>query len=103
MAAIRTEHAAADLHEDALEQLFHSQGMEPRWWSNAPGERYASHSHPYHKVLFCSKGSIVFHTQDGDIELRPGDRLDVDVATEHSATVGPDGATCVEAPLPPSP
>ena len=42
-------------------------------------------------------GSIVFHTHDGDFELEPGDRLEVDPGTEHAATVGPDGVRCMEA------
>lgn len=87
-------------HED-LDQLFHAQGLAPRWWSNAPGDRYDWHEHPYHKVLFCSKGTIVFHLRDGDVELRPGDRLDIEPGTEHAATVGTEGVTCVEAPRQP--
>ncbi len=103
MAARRTSRATSDPRVDALNQAFHLGGMEPRWWNNGPGERYGRHSHPYHKVLYCSRGSIVFHTDDGDLELKPGDRLDIDAATEHAATVGPEGVTCVEAPLPPTP
>jgi hypothetical protein len=48
-------------------------------------------------VLFCLRGSIVFHTREGDVPLTGGDRLDVEPATEHAATVGPDGCECVEA------
>jgi quercetin dioxygenase-like cupin family protein len=51
-------------------------------------------------VLFCQEGGIVFHTSDGDLELRPGDRLDIEPGTPHAATVGADGVTCVEAALP---
>ena len=29
-------------------------------WSNGPGDRYAPHSHPYEKVLYCVDGSITF-------------------------------------------
>jgi hypothetical protein len=32
-------------------------------------------------VLFCLAGSIVFHTDDGDIELTAGDRLDLEPGT----------------------
>jgi len=39
----------------------------------------------------------VFHTDEGDLELRPGDRLDLEPGTRHAATVGPDGVECVEA------
>ena len=44
-----------------------------------------------------SAGSIVFHIDDDDVELRVGDRLDLEPGTEHAATVGPDGVECVEA------
>ena len=84
---------------DELERRFRDEGLSGvRWWSNGPGDTYGWHDHPYHKVLFCSEGSIVFHTGDGDVELRPGDRLDVEPGTEHAATVGPEGVSCVEAP-----
>ncbi len=69
----------------------------PRFWVNGPGDRYGMHDHPFHKVLFCLAGSIVFHTDDGDIELTAGDRLDLEPGTTHAATVGPDGCECVEA------
>ena len=87
--------------EDELKQWFAGEGLSPNTWGNAPGDRYASHSHGYHKILFCLSGSIVFHTADGDVELGPGDRLDVDPGTEHSATVGPEGVRCIEAPRAP--
>jgi quercetin dioxygenase-like cupin family protein len=51
-------------------------------------------------VLYCSEGSIVFHLPGGEVELGPGDRLDVPPGTVHAATVGPDGVTCVEASRP---
>jgi hypothetical protein len=69
----------------------------PRFWGNGPGDRYGRHDHSFHKVLFCLAGSIVFHTDEGDIELTAGDRLDLEAGTSHSATVGPDGCECVEA------
>jgi quercetin dioxygenase-like cupin family protein len=84
---------------EQLERRFRDEGLsEVRWWSNGPGDTYGWHDHPYHKVLFCAEGSIVFHTRDGDVELRPGDRLDIEPGTEHAATVGADGVSCVEAP-----
>ncbi|HET9724060.1 MAG TPA: cupin domain-containing protein [Actinomycetota bacterium] len=69
----------------------------PRRWGNGPGDTYGRHAHGYHKVLFCLSGSISFHTDDGDVELRPGDRLDLEPGTQHAATVGPRGVGCVEA------
>ncbi len=86
--------------EDELTARFDDEGLSPTRWGNGPGDRYGRHQHGYHKVLYCLSGSIVFHTDDGDHELRPGDRLDVEPATDHAATVGPDGVECMEATRP---
>ena len=98
MAATRTPNQGERPSRDELERRLREETDEaPRWWSNGPGDRYGWHDHPYHKVLFCSEGSIAFHLREGDVELTPGDRLDVEPGTEHAATVGPKGVTCVEA------
>lgn len=73
--------------------------MSPTAWGNAPGDRYGRHRHEYHKVLYCVSGSIVFHIDDEDIQLRPGDRLEVEAGTDHSASVGSEGVRCVEGAL----
>ena len=83
--------------EDATATFVAEGCSSPTTWGNGPGDTYARHEHDYHKVLFCLSGSIVFHTDDGDIELRAGDRLDLEPGTTHAATVGPGGCRCVEA------
>ena len=80
-----------------IEARYAADGLRPYSWGNAPHERYDWHSHDYTKVLYCVTGSIVFHTDDGDFSLEPGDRLEVDPGTEHAATVGDDGVLCLEA------
>lgn len=82
---------------DTALAAFAAEGLDPETWSNQPDYVYGEHEHPYHKVLFCTDGSITFHTPQGDQVLHPGDRLDLPPATPHSATVGPDGVTCMEA------
>jgi len=80
-----------------------AEGLAARWWSNAPGDRYSEHSHPYHKVLFCAAGSIRFICGGEAIDLEAGDRLDIPPGVSHSAVVGPapcplrGGVRCVEA------
>ena len=81
-----------------IEARFSAEGLSPHAWGNPPGDRYGRHSHGYHKVLYCVSGGIVFHTDDGDVALGPGDRLDLGPGTEHAATVGPAGVECLEAP-----
>ena len=96
MTATKTAYAV-DGRRSALE-AFRAEGCSaPRAWSNGPGDAYGRHSHGHHKVLFCLDGSVTFHLDEVDIELGPGDRLDIGPGTEHGATVGPNGCSCVEA------
>ena len=80
-----------------VENNFRAEGLTPTAWSNGPGCRYAAHEHAHHKVLYCVDGSITFTTAAGDTAMGPGDRLDLPAGTRHSAVVGPDGVTCMEA------
>jgi mannose-6-phosphate isomerase-like protein (cupin superfamily) len=95
VAATRTPRAAAD-RDEALAALAAEDCSHPRSWSNGAGDAYGRHAHDAHKVLFCLQGSIVFHTPGGDVELSEGDRLDLDPGTEHAATVGTAGCSCLE-------
>lgn len=82
---------------DLMERL-RSEASDCYSWSNAPGDRYAAHSHTYEKVLYCVGGSITFVLEAAGkrLELHPGDRLVLAPGTVHSALVGPQGVTCVE-------
>ena len=89
---------AGSADRDFASAAFSAEGCDtPRSWGNGPGDRYGRHAHDAHKVLFCLEGSIVFHTDEGDLELTPGDRLDLPAGTPHAATVGPAGCACIEA------
>jgi mannose-6-phosphate isomerase-like protein (cupin superfamily) len=85
-------------HADATAAFVAEACSSPQTWGNDAGDTYGRHEHGYHKVLFCLAGSIVFHTDDGDLELTQGDRLDLEPGTWHAATVGPGGCRCIEAP-----
>jgi quercetin dioxygenase-like cupin family protein len=67
-------------------------------WSNGPHDRYAAHSHPYEKVLYCVDGSITFvlEREGRQLVLKSGDRMVLPAGTLHSAIVGPAGCTCIE-------
>jgi hypothetical protein len=95
LGAVRTPGSAA--RDDAL-AAFEAEGCSPpRFWANDAGDRYGRHEHGYHKVLFCLTGSLVIHTDEGDVALEAGDRLDLSPGSAHAATVGPAGCRCVEA------
>ena len=87
---------------DDLARRLHDQGLSPTGWSNDPGERYATHAHPYDKIIAVKRGSIRFAVpvSDETVDLVTGDRLDLPAGTSHGAIVGPDGVTRLEAHLP---
>lgn len=98
MTATLTKLAGAFDEADVLEALAREH-LTPHRWSNRAGDTYAAHSHAYHKVLFCLRGSIVFRmpSTGEEIALAPGDRLDIEPGTAHAAIVGPAGVECIEA------
>ncbi len=85
------------MSEDPFVEEMRAAGHPASVWSNGPGDRYGRHSHGYRKILCCLEGSVVFHTSDGDVALRAGDRMILEAGVEHSATVGPSGVRCAEA------
>ncbi len=81
----------------SIEARIDAEARDVYSWSNAPGDRYGEHQHPYVKVLYCTAGSIEFRTADGrTIALGPGDRMVLPAGTRHSAIVGANGCTCIE-------
>ncbi|HEV8230525.1 MAG TPA: cupin domain-containing protein [Candidatus Limnocylindria bacterium] len=81
----------------SIEQRLRGEARDVYGWSNSPGDRYGEHAHAYHKLLYCTRGSIDFVLADGrTLTLRPGDRLVLPAGTPHAAVVGPRGCACVE-------
>jgi len=88
--------------EQELCKRMQQEGLSPYSWSNGPGDTYAVHSHSYEKVLYCVRGTIRFVLPDypestRNIDLAPGDCMILPARTRHSALVGPQGVTCLEA------
>jgi quercetin dioxygenase-like cupin family protein len=87
--------------EDLIQQRLDAEGLTYYKWSNAPGDIYAAHTHPYHKIIYVLKGSITFGLPGlgEQVTLEAGDRLDLPPGTVHDALVGPEGVVCLEAHL----
>ena len=104
MQVLRWQEAIAP-QEQELYQRMQREGLTPYTWSNGPGDSYAVHSHTYEKVLYCVRGSIRFVLPDhadtignmSAIDLAPGDCFILPAGVRHSALVGPQGVTCLEA------
>jgi quercetin dioxygenase-like cupin family protein len=87
--------------EAEIREILEEEELHVYRWSNAPGDVYAGHTHGYHKILYVLEGSIKFDlpTRQQTINLHLGDKLELPNGTRHSAVVGPDGVTCLEAHL----
>ena len=85
--------------EATIRQILDREGLQPYRWSNAPGDVYHAHTHPYHKVIYVVKGSITFGFpgQGQQATLHVGDRLELPAGVAHNASVGPEGVVCLEA------
>jgi quercetin dioxygenase-like cupin family protein len=92
----------AQPNEETLRSLLKAEGLDAYRWSNGPGDRYAAHRHPFHKVIYCVEGSITFTLPELDsrsLLMTPGDRLDLPAGVLHAALVGEQGVVCLEAHL----
>jgi quercetin dioxygenase-like cupin family protein len=90
-------HSGAPPDASAIEKQLRTEARDVYGWSNGPGDRYEQHAHAYHKLLYCTHGSIDFILDDGrTLTLRPGDRMLVPAGTRHAARVGQEGCACVE-------
>jgi quercetin dioxygenase-like cupin family protein len=85
--------------EEQMRGILDQEGLQPYRWSNGPGDVYAAHTHPFHKVIYVVKGSITFgFPGDGEqATLQAGDRLELPAGTAHDAVVGSEGVVCLEA------
>ncbi len=90
--------------ESTVAERFAREGLTPERWSNGPHAVYATHDHPYGKVLMVAKGSITFTVGAARrVAMKPLDRLDLPPKTPHSAVAGPEGVVCYEAHIPARP
>lgn len=87
----------ASLSRHDVEIGLRAEGLTPHAWGDGANFSYGRHDHEHHKVLVCMSGSIVFHTDAGDVALAAGDRMELPAGVGHSVTVGHDGVECVEA------
>lgn len=53
---VRTERWSDDRAptETVLRRILNAEGLQPYRWSNAPGDVYGAHSHPYHKTILLT-------------------------------------------------
>ncbi len=64
-------------------------------WQDPPGVFYNWHTHPFEEVRWVLRGRIRIGTEEGVVELGPGDKLIVPPGSRHWAEVGEEGVVYV--------
>ncbi|ACO04828.1 MAG TPA: cupin domain-containing protein [Persephonella sp.] len=71
---------------EKIKEILTKEGYEDIFvWYDPAGSFYDWHTHPYQEVRWVIEGEIVMGTEDGDITLQAGDRLDLPAGTRHWA------------------
>ena len=87
------------INESIAISWFKEHNVDFHKWSNESNTVYEYHEHNYHKVLFCTQGSINFYINSATYALEAGDRLDLPKLTLHKAMILDGGVTCIEGAL----
>lgn len=77
--------------EAELLRQYAAEGLRPYQWANGPGDQYAAHVHPSHKVLYVVRGSMSFGLPALGVamELQAGDQLDAPGGVYACSPTGP--------------
>ncbi|WP_201353297.1 cupin domain-containing protein [Hydrogenimonas urashimensis] len=54
-------------------------------WCDSAGTHYGEHTHPHHEVRWILSGRLRIVEKGETLELMPGDRMESDADTPHSA------------------
>jgi len=69
-----------------IKEILEKEGyVDIHTWCDSPGTFYNWHTHSYNEVRWVYEGSIVIGYEDGEIELKPGDRMEIVAGTKHWA------------------
>jgi mannose-6-phosphate isomerase-like protein (cupin superfamily) len=80
-----------DIDRRATIAALEAEGLCVTEWRDDPNTSYLAHSHPYREVRVVLEGSMTIAVAERAVDLRPGDRMDLDPGQEHSAVVGAAG------------
>jgi len=92
---------------NSLISLLREDGLDPVVMYGHPGKHYPTHSHPNAQVRWAISGSLKIgvrlkeaddrpipeELQWIELDLGPGDRVELPVGTEHWIRLGPQGAS----------
>ena len=60
-------------------------------WQDPAGTRYEEHAHQGKVSVYVTAGSITFDFSGTPVEVKAGERINIEPGQKHSAVVGKDG------------
>ena len=79
--------ALGPLQLSTLRRRLQGEGMATAWWSEVPGARTPEHAHPFPETHWILSGFLRMKVAGQQLDLGPGDRLDVPAGAQQSAEV----------------
>jgi len=82
---MRLQHTGKTSIEEIVKQLEQEGYTNIFTWCDEAGSFYDWHTHPYQEVRWIYEGEILMGTEEGEVVLKAGDRLDLPAGTRHWA------------------
>jgi mannose-6-phosphate isomerase-like protein (cupin superfamily) len=70
-----------------LRRVLEREGMVTAWWSDVPGARLAVHAHAFPETRWVVEGYLRVTAGNEEIDLGPGERLDLPPNLAHTTEV----------------
>ena len=87
LAARHWDPGLGPLQLSTLRRTLEQEGMVTAWWSDVSGTQVAMHAHPFPETRWILEGYLRVTAGNEQVELGPGDRLDLPSNLPHATEV----------------
>ena len=87
LAARHWDSRLGPLQLGTLRRVLEREGMVTAWWSDVPGTRVPTHAHAFPETRWILEGYMRVTAGSDEVELGPGDRLDLPPNLPHATEV----------------
>ncbi len=82
---VKVEHTNISNLEEIKNRLIKEGYSGIYTWCDSPGTFYDWHTHTYDEVRWVYEGSVIIGHEGGQVELKPGDKMEIKAGTRHWA------------------
>ena len=87
LAARHWDSRLGPLQLGTLRRVLEGEGMVTAWWSDVPGTTVPTHAHTFPETRWVLEGFLRVTAGSDEVELGPGDRLDLPPNLPHATEV----------------